>query len=376
VRAPFPVKLITRYVLREIGVPLVICIAALYLLLFGMQFLRASDVLLGSAVTLRDIGRVALYLTPHFLVMCLPVAFLLAVLLGLGRMNEDRELVALQAMGVSPWQLLSVPMAMGALLGGVMLLLSYTGEPWGLTSLERQVNEIIKKNILGDVKAGTFYEELPDFTLYVEEPDLATQTWERVLVHDDRDSASPLLVLARQGRVNPAGYSSALKLDLEDGEVHLANRAGEEYSVLEFERGEITLGVTETVFRKNRLGSARDQLTPGELWEAARVARQSGEDPRPFLVACHGRFAQTLAPMAFALLGGPLAMGRRVRGRSGGYFLTLAGYVAYYVLSRLFENFGAEGRLPIILAGHLTNVVFAGLGLLALKHLVGAGTVR
>lgn len=369
-------RLFARYLLREIGVPLASCVVALYVLLFGMQFLRASDVLLGSAVTLKDLGRVALYLSPHFMVMCLPVAFLLAVLLGLGRMNEDRELVALQAVGVSPWQLMSVPVLVGAGLGAVMLALAFTGEPWGLTSLERQVNEIIKRNILGDVKAGTFYEELPSFTLYVEEPDLAAQRWKRVLVHDDRDPASPLLVLAREGNVNPEGYSSALGLDLTDGEVHLANRAGDDYSVLEFDRMGITLGVTETVFRKNRLGSARDQLTPGELLDAAGDAKRRGDDPRPFLMACHGRIAQAFAPIAFALLGGPLAMSRRQRGRSAGYLLTLAGYVAYYVLSRTFENWGTEGRIPVLVAGHATNVLFAALGLWALTRLVRAGTLR
>ena len=43
-------------------------------------------------------GSLILYLAPHFLVMALPIAFLLAILLGLGRLAEDRELTALQAL--------------------------------------------------------------------------------------------------------------------------------------------------------------------------------------------------------------------------------------------------------------------------------------
>ena len=38
-----------------------------------------------------------------------------------------------------------------------MLTLPFTAEPWGLSRLEPELNEILKKNILGEVKAGTFY---------------------------------------------------------------------------------------------------------------------------------------------------------------------------------------------------------------------------
>ena len=66
--------------------------------------------------------------------MALPIAFLLAILLGLGRLNEDRELTALQALGIGPMQLLAGPLAIGVVLGGFMLLLTSTAEPWGLTA--------------------------------------------------------------------------------------------------------------------------------------------------------------------------------------------------------------------------------------------------
>ena len=44
-------SILTRYLLRELLVPLVLWVTFLFLLLFVMQFLRGSEVLLGSAVT-------------------------------------------------------------------------------------------------------------------------------------------------------------------------------------------------------------------------------------------------------------------------------------------------------------------------------------
>jgi lipopolysaccharide export system permease protein len=362
------VKLTTRYVLREICAPLAVCVAALYAMLFALQLLRGSDVMLGSSVTGSDFARVALYLTPHFLVTCLPVAFLLALLLGLGRMNEDRELIALRTLGISPWRTLAVPVSIGAAVGGTMALLAFTGEPWGLSSLEAQMNEIIKKNVLGDVKAGTFYEDIPGFTLYVSDADVAAGAWKGVLLHDERDPVNPLLVLARDGRVDAAGYTSALKMELTDGQVHLANPAGADYTLLRFERGDIIVGMVQTLFQKNWRASSTEQMTPGELFEAAQEARQRGEDPRPLLLAGHGRLANALAPVAFALVGGPLAMSPRQKGRGRAFLLTLAAYVAYYLLSKTAQNFGADGRLAVPLAAQLANIVFAALGLWSMKR--------
>src|SRR5260370_16161662 len=121
-----------------------------------MQFLRGADVLLGSAVTAGDMGRVIFYLTPHFVVMALPIAFLLCLLLGLGRLSEDRELIALQALGVGHLQLLILPLALAVLLGALMLAFSFSAEPWGLTAVKGVVNDVIKRNVADAGKPGGF----------------------------------------------------------------------------------------------------------------------------------------------------------------------------------------------------------------------------
>ena len=43
-------KLLARYLLKELLVPLCVWVAFMFLLLFVMQFLRGTDVLLGSAI--------------------------------------------------------------------------------------------------------------------------------------------------------------------------------------------------------------------------------------------------------------------------------------------------------------------------------------
>jgi lipopolysaccharide export system permease protein len=366
---------LVRYLLKELAVPLGIGIAFLFLLLFTMQFLRGADVLLGSAVTARDMARIIFYLSPHLLVMALPVAFLMAILLGFGRLGEDRELTALQSLGIGPWQILVLPLAAGVVLGAVMLVFSFSAEPWGLTAVKRAVNEIIKKNVVGDVKPGVFYEDLSHLTVYAESVQPEQRRWTNVLMYDDNDPTTPVLMLAPEARVNAAAPGEALTLGLTDGDVHRANRSSSDYTIIHFETGEFMTGVGDSLSRKNRFRSPGDELTPRELLQAAAAAKAEGSDWRPFLMAFHRRFGQALTPISFALIGTALAMSRR-QSRARGYLLTILGYVLYYVLSKTFENFGIQGKLPVAVAGQLHNVIFAAVGLWALSRVARAGTVR
>jgi len=366
---------LVRYLLKELAVPLGIGIAFLFLLLFAMQFLRGADVLLGSAVTAGDMARIIFYLSPHLLVMALPVAFLMAILLGFGRLGEDRELTALQSLGIGPSQIVILPLAAGVLLGAVMLVFSFSADPWGLTAVRRVVNEIIKKNVVGDVKPGVFYEDLSHLTVYAQSVEPIKRRWTNVLMYDDNDPTSPVLMLAPEARVNPAAPGEALKLRLTDGDVHRANRSSSDYTVIHFESGEFIAGVGDALYRKNRFRSPSDELTPPELLQAAAAAKAEGSEWRPFLMAYHRRFGQALTPISFALIGTALAMSRR-QSRARAYLLSILGYVVYYVLSKTFENFGIQGKLPVFVAGQLHNAIFAAVGLWALSRVARAGTVR
>ncbi len=369
-------KRLSRYLLKELLVPLGVWVAFMFLLLFVMQFLRGTDVLLGSSVTLVDIGRLLAYLAPHFLVMALPIAFLLAILLGLGRLGEDRELTALQALGIGPVRLLAAPLGIAVVLSALMLVLTSTAQPWGLSGLKVLVSEVIRKNAVGDVKSGVFYEDLSDLTLYAEQVS-SDGKWTNVLLHDDREANSPLLVLAHRGQVGASTGGEVLRFALEEGEVHRSAGRGEEaYNVIRFDQAEISVGIGASMGKRGRFSYSREELTPAELMEAAREADARGADSRTFRMALHSRVGNALAPIAFALLGTPLAMGRRQSGRAWGYLLTLGGYVLYYLLSRVFEQLGQYGQMPAALAGQMGNLVFITVGLVAMYRVSRSGTVK
>jgi lipopolysaccharide export system permease protein len=369
-------RILGRYLLKEILAPLGVWVAFLVLLFFVLAFLKGSSVLLGSGITFADFGKFVLYLTPHILNQALPIAFLLAILLGIGRLNEDLEITAMQSLGVGPRQFLGGPLTLASAVSALMLLMAFTVDPWGLRSVKLVANEIIKRNLVGDVKPGVFYDDLSDLTLYAETVDEGTGRWHHVLIHDDRDKSSPMLVLANAGSVNPQGQGDALKLALLDGTLHRAAQESSEYTLVEFERGEIVVGVGENFWHQNRFRSPKEELTPGELLEGARDAESRGEDPRAYYSNYYSRYSTAAMPLAFAIFGTALAISRRRAGRARGFILAMGGYLLWYVVFRVCVNLADKGRLAPIFVALGPNVLFAALGAFALVRVLRAGTVR
>jgi lipopolysaccharide export system permease protein len=370
------VTALDRYLARQILAPFLAGLLFLTQVLLATQLLTQADVLLGSGVSALDLIAVATDLAPHFLGYVLPVSFLLGAVVGTGRLAEDRELVALGAAGISPGALARVPLGLSLVVAAVALWVGLAVEPSGLRDARQRVNDIIRKNVSSDVRAGVFYEDIPGLTLYAEST--RGGTWSHVLVSDRTDPIAPLLALAQHGRLDPAGQGEALRLVLDRGEVHREDLRADEYVSARYQRATITLGISQTLSERNRLVGSPFEFGPREI--VARAKQAAPHDPvaaRRWRTFLHRRIAGPLAVIAFALLAMPIAMARR-GGKAFGYAATILAAVAYYALLRFGEGLSQQGALPAWLGPNVPNLVFAagGAALTALLARRGPGAVR
>lgn len=367
-------SLLDRYLAREILLPFLAGLVFLTQILLATQILAQADVLLGAGVSVLDLFRVATDLVPHFLGYVLPIAFLLGAVVGVGRLAEDRELVAVSAAGLSPARLARVPLCLGLAVAVVALWIGLGLEPAGLRAARLRVNDLIRKNVTSDVRAGVFYEDLPGVTLYAEST--RGGRWQHVLISDRTDPAAPLLALSQGGRLEPTGQGDDLRLVLDRGEVHREELRAEEYVAARYQRATITLGIGAALSDRNRLVGSPFELGPGEIVARARAARDPGE-ARRWWAFLHRRIAGPLSIVVFGLLAVPIAGSRR-GGRAFGYAATLVAVVAYYAVLRLGEGLAQRGVLAVWLGPNLPNVALAlaGVAALALMERRGAGAVR
>src|SRR5947207_9751839 len=99
-------RILDRYLIREVVLPSLIALLVLTFVLEIPPILREGEQLIAKGVGLSTVAHVLLTLLPQALGLTIPMAVLLGLLIGLGRLSGDREFVAMQACGISLFRLL------------------------------------------------------------------------------------------------------------------------------------------------------------------------------------------------------------------------------------------------------------------------------
>src|SRR5919204_5311165 len=109
------VKILDRYIARELLGPFAFGVAAFTLIFLSGQYLFKLTTMLAKGAPLADvIELLALHMVP-LAVVTFPMATLLATLLSFGRLSGDMEVVAMMAGGVSFTRIAIPAFSMGLL---------------------------------------------------------------------------------------------------------------------------------------------------------------------------------------------------------------------------------------------------------------------
>ncbi len=122
-------KTLDRYVIREILPPLLLSLLIFTFILEIPPVMEQLESLVSKGVSWTVAGRMLITLIPQALGLTIPMALLVGLLIGLGRLSGDREAVALLACGVSPYRLLRPVMALTAVAVVVNLYVMIRGIP-------------------------------------------------------------------------------------------------------------------------------------------------------------------------------------------------------------------------------------------------------
>src|SRR5262249_49912028 len=125
---PVP-KLIWRYVFREVMSPVLLGLM-IYVLVFLMNALfELAELAIKKEMPVGIVIKLLTYLLPRVLEMTLPMAALLGILIGIGRLSADSEIVALRASGVSYLKIVSPVLVLALTCWGVSSILIHRVEP-------------------------------------------------------------------------------------------------------------------------------------------------------------------------------------------------------------------------------------------------------
>ncbi len=142
-------RLLDRYLLRELLIPLGYCLCGFMLFWLSSDLFVKLGEFQKKGLVARDIAEYYLVSLPEFLVLVLPIALLLAMLYTLTNHARHQEITAIRAAGVSLWRLTVPYFAVGLV---ASLALFAANELWVPQSDER-AEAISKRHLAPDPHA-------------------------------------------------------------------------------------------------------------------------------------------------------------------------------------------------------------------------------
>ena len=326
--------------------------------------MEVAEDLIAKGVDGFTIVRMMLTLLPQGLGVTIPMALLVGILMGMGRLSGDRETVAMQACGISIKRMLAPVMAFAAVGAAVTCYILVVSLPDANQAFRELSYTTIANRAEGEVRPRVFHDDFPNVMLYAQEVALDGSGWGQVFLADTSKSDQPTVYLAERGRVAVDRENRTVDVVLEEGTGHRSDPSTPgEYEVHEFE--ELIIGLNaESAFPRSGPQRGLAELTIPQLEAETATMVSMGESAHQPIMHIHRKFSIPMACLVFALLGVGFGVTSRKDGRLASFALGIAVIFAYYVVMYTSEAMAKGQLVSPHLAMWIPNILLGMSGIL------------
>src|SRR5579859_2538676 len=271
-------RILDRYIVREIFRHAFLGLVVFTFVFFVPQLVRLMALFVRHTGSGGQILKLFLCIFPGVFTFTVPMAVLIGVLLGLGRMSADSEIIALTALGIGRRRIL-LPVGVLALAGFlVSLAMALWLGPIALRTFRALEADLIASQVSFQMQPRVFDERFPRLVLYINDVSASGTQWHGVFLAEAGRENGSRVTLAENAIVIAEPKQGKLELHLQGGSTHEFDRADpDHYAVTAFGQSDWPIEVTGLVPSQprqlsNAERSARALLaddSPG--WREARV---------------------------------------------------------------------------------------------------------
>jgi LPS export ABC transporter permease LptG len=357
--------LLDRYILRSFLVPFLLCFFGFLSIWLVFDLQSNSSDFMEAHVSLKWVVYYYLTQVPQFMMICIPVGLLLALLFCLSKMSRSNEIISMLTAGQSLSRVLLPLMVVGLLMTGVCAALNYALAPHS-DSIKRELrNGISKKPSKAATLTGQLFRNRPD-----------RRTWYVTSMPAKADDPDPLLQGVSILEQNEAGTIIAKwyaftaryrpdekKWQFFNGKTFQFGADGTLLSAKTFQTLEVA-NWSETPWRIASSNLDPQGLSVPELRE---YLQYNADFPAPMLAPYRThlfyRWALPFQCLAVVLFTGPLAIVFSRRGVLSGIAGAIFLFAGMMFLTFLMLAFGKGNRVPPGVATWSPVLLFGVIGL-------------
>ncbi|MDD2430721.1 MAG: LptF/LptG family permease [Firmicutes bacterium] len=357
-------SILDKYIYQELILPFLFGVLAFASIFVAADLVYLARVAVSVGAPFLQAVELALMKFPQVLVYVLPMSALMGVLLAVGKLSQNSELIAVQASGQSFWRTFRPIIVFGIIVTLLGLFVNDILAPAAITRYEALFNQMVRNKPMPVIKKNVILEEyqggLLKTLLYATKFDPTTNTF------------TDISYFTFEGG-KPESTTQAKKMVWTDKAWYLEQGRTIFYDNLKttemtFDRNTQPVSINYQPSDVTLVNKDPSQMGIRELRKRILLTNGQG-DINDLLIEYHQKISIPFASLIFALLGATLAASSPRSGSARGFGLSIAIVFLYYVLLTLSSVLGQGGHLPPIIAAWTQNIIIGAWSLgLALKR--------
>jgi LPS export ABC transporter permease LptG/LPS export ABC transporter permease LptF len=373
-------RLLGRYVFREILSSTFLGTFLATFVIFLHSIDKIFEVLVHTYASPAMVVTLFALAMPPVLPWTIPFGMLVGILIGLGRMASDGEVVAMRACGASSRKVIFPVLLFASLAAGLAGFSSLRLAPLSFRETTKIINQLLATRLSATIEPRVFDEDFSNTVLYVSDvPPVRPgdpALWRNVFMADvtppeQRTSGGirgkadgPLITVARDAVVISDLAHNRIQLAMHDAAQYEMAKDGTAHDST-FPQGEQALDASP---QDQNNGPAFAEMNTREL------ARYAGPDWIEARVELHRRYSLPVACIMLALVGIPLGIVTRKGGKSAAYIMgVFLAFFCYHLSSITLIGVARQQKLPVPFAMWLPDAVFGIVGLILLIRMERPG---
>lgn len=176
------------------------------------------DEFIGKGLNTFDLIKLFTYAWIAIIPQCIPLAVLLASIMGFGNLAENYELAAMKSSGLSLFKIIKPVFVFIVVLAGMTFLFNNFILPIVHLKFQSLLYDIRQKKPTVNIKEGIFYNKIDNYTLRVGKKSANKDTLKDIYIYDhSAHQGNNVQMYAKSGKLTTTADTSALVLILRDG---------------------------------------------------------------------------------------------------------------------------------------------------------------
>ena len=345
-------KILDRYILRELSISFILSIAVLLSAFLMQQVIKFSRISSETGISFLLLVKLSVFIIPLFLVLAIPLSVLISSILTFSRLSTDHEISAMRSGGISVYRML-LPVFVFSVTAFLLALISSSVlQPMGHRYIRVQAYETLNEQKNLGLQEGVF-NNLFNLLVYVKKI-TSGDTLNSILI-SDRSSKDSKIITARQGNILNDPATSNLFLKLQDGHIYFESGDRTKYQMVTFSTYFLRLESVQSI-ESVRLINEKWGLSLSELKKKMKEKKEQGREReyRRLLMEYYKKFSLPAAALVLGLLGSPIGIMTRFSSRFAGFILSIVIVFSYYILDSGFEILAVEGYIHPVFAAWAT----------------------